>query len=577
MDTHSNRFYVSTAINYTNGAPHIGHAYEAIAADVLARYQRLRGKQVYFLTGTDEHGQKVAESAEKEGLQPIQLCDKYAALFQGLNEKLHISNDFFVRTTQEKHHATSQWLWKKSADKGDIYLGAYEGWYNTREETFVTETEAKEADYKDPGSGKPLIKTKEPSYFFRMSKYQQPLVDHITNNPTFIQPAERRTEILARLKEPLLDLSVSRTTFSWGIPVPDSTTEEKHIMYVWFDALTNYLTGIDYPNGDLAKFWPCNVHLIGKDISWFHTVIWPCMLLSCDIPLPQTVLCHGFINAVDGIKMSKSLGNVVDPFELLKQYPADAMRYFLIREGVFGSDLAYNQAAFIARHDHELQATLGNLAQRGLKLVEIHCEGKVPTQEPETLFDIAELAVKIEDAYSKFQFQIGVELAFEQLRVVNNWLAVKAPWTMKEEDKKEEKLQIIRTLLESLYILAHFLLPVIPIAMEKLFSALNHTPRLITELKWNILTPGTDILLKEQLFPRLEDSKFVKKQKGVPAPQAKPAPKAKGGKQQQPRKERPAKKVGEEAKPGKGSNEPLKEQETPTPNPVTPEDQNSAK
>jgi len=232
MQPPTNKFYVATAIAYSNGSPHFGHAYEFIVADVLARYHRVAGKEVFFLTGTDEHGQKVAETATREGLKPIELCDKYVEEFKVLHKQLNISFDGFIRTTDEKHKKTSQWLWKKALEAGDIYLGAYEGWYNTREEAFVTETEAAAADYKDVGSGKPLVKTKEPSYFFRMSKFQQKLIDHINANPLFIQPEERRTEILSRLKEPVLDLSVSRTTFDWGIPVPESNTEEKHIMYV---------------------------------------------------------------------------------------------------------------------------------------------------------------------------------------------------------------------------------------------------------------------------------------------------------------------------------------------------------
>jgi methionyl-tRNA synthetase len=283
---------------YTNGRPHIGHAYEVIATDVLARYHRVSGKDVFFLTGTDEHGQKVAESAEKENLKPIEMCDNIVKIFQELNSNYNISNDDFIRTTQSRHHETCLWLWNRALEKGDIFLGNYNGWYNTREEKFVTETEALACNYIDTVSGKPLTKTSEPSYFFKMSNYQEKLIQYIKNNENFILPSERKIEILTRLEEPLLDLSISRTTFDWGIPCPSQGEKEKHVMYVWFDALTNYLSGVGYnlnEKSDRLKYWPPDVQVVGKDINWFHTVIWPCMLFSADIPLPKTVFSHGFI------------------------------------------------------------------------------------------------------------------------------------------------------------------------------------------------------------------------------------------------------------------------------------------
>jgi len=311
-------FYITTAINYANGAPHIGHAYEAATSDVIARHQRLTSKHraVYFVTGSDEHGQKIAEQAVKEGKSaPIEICDKYVAGFQVLNQRLRVTNDDYVRTTSDRHKRTAKELWNRCHAAGDIYLDRYQGWYNVREETFVTESEAQQHEYKDPVSGLPYRQVEEESYFFKMSKYKEQLIQYIeVDNPTFIQPVNHKNLILQRLKsDDLRDLSISRTTFDWGIPVPEGF-HEKHVMYVWLDALTNYLTGVnglgtnqDGSIDSLAKFWPANVHIIGKDILWFHTVIWPCLLMSSGVPLPKAVFAHGFVNDKEGKKMSKSM------------------------------------------------------------------------------------------------------------------------------------------------------------------------------------------------------------------------------------------------------------------------------
>jgi len=510
------RFYISTAINYTNGSPHLGHTYEVVCADFFARYHRLFGDEVFFLTGTDEHGQKVATAAARESIQPIQICDRYAALFQKLGQSLDISNDFFIRTTFDKHVHCCQWLWRNSVSKGDIYLGCYEGWYNEREETFVPEAEAFQSNYLDTFSGKPLIKTKEPSYFFKLSKYQDALLHHINTHPDFILPLERRAEILHRLQEPLLDLSISRTTFSWGIPVPDTTTQEKHVIYVWFDALINYLSALDliHQDSDLTKFWPCDVHLIGKDIAWFHAVIWPCILFSCGLPLPKTILCHGFVNGPDGRKESKSLGNVTDPFEVIGNYNPDALRYFLLREGTFGCDFNFNKNHLIARHDSELQACFGNLVQRGLKLCESYCGGVIPAHDPYEIFPLHELKEQISVLLGKFQIESILDLIFEKISFVNTWIHKTAPWTLKAEDQRDEQQRIIRTILESIYVLGHFLSPVIPNSIEKLFFRLNHKPCLcLSEISnwWN-LNPGIKVLSNEEhLFPRIGKNQWERK------------------------------------------------------------------
>ena len=329
-------FYITTAINYTNGPAHMGHAYEATTSDCIARYARVSGKYpggVYFVTGSDEHGQKIATTAEKDNRRPIDMCNQYVIGFQCLNQRIRISNNDYVRTTSERHKNTARQLWIQCAAAGDIYLDTYEGWYNVREETFVSDSDAAVTDYMDPTSGQPLKKMKEESYFFRMAKYHDILVQHIEQNPSFIQPENFRKFILSRLaSDELRDLSISRKTFDWGISVPKGF-EEQHVMYVWMDALSNYLTGVDalHVNGEgqehLSKLWPANVHIIGKDILWFHTVIWPCLLMSAGVSLPKTVYSHGFVNDKDGKKMSKSMGNVVDPQDMLDKYPVDTFRW----------------------------------------------------------------------------------------------------------------------------------------------------------------------------------------------------------------------------------------------------------
>jgi methionyl-tRNA synthetase len=341
-------FYITTAINYTNGPGHMGHAYEAATADVIARYQRLQKgtkRAVYFVTGSDEHGQKIAEAAQSEGVVPIEICNKYVTGFQVLNQRLNISNDDYIRTTSARHKRTAQELWRRCAAVDDIYLDTYAGWYNVREETFVTETEAALSDFKDPVSGIPLKRVEEESYFFRMSKYKDRLIQYIeVDNPDFIQPVNHRNLILQRLtSDDLRDLSISRTTFNWGITVPEGFNAN-HVMYVWMDALSNYLTGVnglgvnheDDGNVEtraqrehLTKFWPANVHIIGKDILWFHTVIWPCLLMSAGVALPKTVFAHGFVNDKEGKKMSKSMGNVVDPHDMLDKFNVDTFRWYV--------------------------------------------------------------------------------------------------------------------------------------------------------------------------------------------------------------------------------------------------------
>ncbi|MBL1404343.1 MAG: methionine--tRNA ligase, partial [Rhizobiales bacterium] len=387
------RFYITTPIFYPNGVPHIGHAYTAIATDVLARYHRLDGKQVFFLSGTDEHGQKMQQTAEKEGITPIELADKNSAVFQKMVQDLNCSNDDFIRTTQERHKETCQALWKRMEANGDIYLDTYGGWYSIRQEAYFDEDETTVDDdgvRREP-LGSQVEWVEEESYFFRLSNYQDKLLEHYESNKEFIGPDSRRNEVLSFVKGGIRDLSISRTTFDWGVPVPGN---DKHVMYVWVDALTNYVsaTGLLTAPKDNPK-WPASLHLIGKDIIRFHAVYWPAFLMSAGLELPSRIFAHGFLNN-KGEKMSKSVGNVVDPFAMIEQYGLDQTRYFFMREVPFGNDGSYSHEAIVNRANADLANNFGNLAQRSLSMIAKNCEGKVPehgefTTEDQALLDQA--------------------------------------------------------------------------------------------------------------------------------------------------------------------------------------------
>lgn len=514
------QFYITTAINYTNGSPHFGHAYEAVVADCLARYHRICGENVFFLTGTDEHGQKIADTAanQKPKLTPLELCDKYVAEFQSLNDGLNISNDFYIRTTMDKHEACAKNIWIRCAENDDIYMGRYEGWYSKREERFVTEFEAQSMNLMDGTT--PLIKTSESSYFFKLSKYHDRIVQHITNNPDFIFPSEKRNEILERLKEPLTDLSISRTSFDWGIPIPENfkgnQSEEKHVMYVWFDALTNYLSGVDYPDGSLAHFWPSDIHLIGKDIAWFHAVIWPCMLFSASIPLPKRIVCHGFVNGPDGRKMSKTWGNIVDPVQLLTQYTSDTVRYFMLREGIFGADFSFGESKLQERYNADLANNLGNIVQRSLSLADRYCCGIVPDNQALQIFDINNFSQKIQKNYDDLNLQGMINQILDILVFINKWLTDSAPWNLKNEEDIPKQRSIVKTLLEAIYVICHFVWPIMPDVTETIFIRLNNFPVSIPELilnQWKSLKVGVPVILDKPLFPRIGDTRIEKKQK----------------------------------------------------------------
>jgi methionyl-tRNA synthetase len=541
-DPSKEKFCVTTAINYANGAPHMGHAYEAVSSDVIARYHRLYGRDVLFQTGSDEHGQKIAEAAAAAGCKPIDLCDKHVALFQALNAKINVSNDVYNRTTSDVHKAACCALFERSKKNGDIYLDTYEGWYNVREETFVTDADAEAAEYKDPVSGKPLTKMSEESYFFRQSRYQKQLVEHIEANPEFIQPTRRRNEILARLREDeLRDLSVSRTTFDWGIPVPDAPG---HVLYVWFDALTNYLTGAGWPENvssdDFSKtHWPASVHIIGKDIIWFHCVIWPCMLWSAGLPLPTTVFGHGFVMAADGQKMSKSIGNVVDPMEQLERYSSDTFRYYLMRGGVYGSDIPFSEPALVLTHNSDLADVLGNLVHRATNLCLKNCGGVVPAVDEshiEPVVDVPALRAHSEMAMKHFETHKACELAINAVKDANKYLTESAPWAVKGDGAEKRKAVIIRSVLEAVYVAAHFLAPVIPDAAAAIFEKLGTPATPIWRLKKSAnLAAGTKVAVGDILFAKHEvegETKMLssgerKKEKGEKSEKSEKSEKAK--------------------------------------------------
>ena len=523
-DASAEKFYITTAINYTNGNPHMGHAYEAVSSDIIARWHRTYGRSVFYMTGTDEHGQKIAETAEREGVQPIDICNKYAGAFQELNKRLQISNDFYIRTTMPMHKALAQKLFLKATDAGDIYLANYDGWYNVKEETFVTESEAQQTDYKDPASGLPLEKRSEESYFFRMSKYQERLLAHIEANPDFIQPAFRKNEILAKLREPLRDLSVSRTNFDWGVPVPDHASlksDKKHVMYVWFDALSNYVSGTGWPDGERADFWPANCHLIGKDIIWFHCVIWPCMLMSTGLALPKAVYSHGFINDKDGKKMSKSLGNVVDPHEQLDKYACDSFRFYLAYASPFGQDIPFSEEALAQMHNAELADALGNLMHRATNITQKYCGGVVPDVTAEATFDVLRLIAESNAAYGTFGLQEAVMCAMTAVKDTNKYLTELAPWHIKakegvmtEEEAEFKRKVVCRSVLEAMYVVAHFLSPIVPNGAQIIADRLGTPLKAICRLRpaFDNLVPGTKVSVGEPMYAKIEKKALVVKE-----------------------------------------------------------------
>lgn len=508
-------YYITTAIAYVNGAPHLGHAYEVILTDVMARFRRLDGHQVFFLTGTDEHGEKVATTAEKNGMSPRDMCDKIAAQFVEMDEILNISHDDFIRTTQPRHYAASQALWNELAKKGDIYLGKYEGWYSVRDEAYFGEDElTTDADGKKfAPSGAEVVWKEEPSYFFKLSAYTDKLLTYYEQHPEFIEPETRRNEIISFVKQEggLKDLSVSRTSFDWGVPVPG---DDRHVMYVWLDALTNYITGVGYPDmaSDTFKtFWPADVHVIGKDIIRFHAIFWPAFLMAANLPLPKKIFAHGFIN-VEGQKMSKSLGNVLSPHDLVNTYGVDQTRYFLMREVPHGQDGNFSHEQAILRLNSDLANSLGNLAQRTLSMIAKNCEGAVPTPGPFTeddkaLLDLAQIRMlpMVRHEYDRFMIHRAIEEIMRVSYEANSYIDRQAPWGLKKTDPKRMET-VLYVLAEVVRCLALIMQPLTPDSANKLLDQLASTAqaRDFAHISAaHALKPGLKLPEPQGIFPRI--------------------------------------------------------------------------
>jgi len=516
------KFYLTTPIYYVNDVPHIGHAYTTIAADVLARYKRLAGYEVFFLTGTDEHGIKIERSARERGVSPQEWTDTISDHFRHLWARLNISYDDFIRTSQPRHKAVAQAVFQKAYEKGDIYKGLYEGWYCIPDETFLLESELQGGQC--PICGRPVEWITEEAYFFRLSKYQDWILDHIESRPTFIQPVSRRNEVLSFVRSGLRDLCVSRSTFSWGIPVPFDPSQ---VIYVWIDALTNYLTAIGYgvDAQTFDKFWPANIHLIGKEILRFHAVIWPILLRSADLPPPAQVFAHGWWTA-DGEKMSKSTGNVIDPGKLVEELAqradtsldtaVDALRYFVLREVAFGLDGDFSHTALVQRFNSDLANDLGNLLSRTLTMLQRYCQGTVPqpTATESAANALAEAAAKLvpdlDPLLNELAFHRALARLWEYVRLVNRYVDEQAPWALARDPAQRRQLDtVLYNQVESLRIIALLLFPFMPHTAASMWRQLGiqdeiATQHLATAMVWGGTRPGTPIQPGVQLFPRIE-------------------------------------------------------------------------
>jgi methionyl-tRNA synthetase len=470
-------FYITTAISYPNGKPHIGHAYEAIAADVIARFKRLQGRDVRFQTGTDEHGLKMMQKARDLNTTPKALADEMSQYFIDMCGALNVSYDVFIRTTEPRHHNATQELWRRMEAKGDLYLDRYEGWYSVRDEAYYDETElvAGEGGEKLSPQGTPVEWTVEESWFFRLSNYAERLLEHYNLNPCFIQPDSRRNEVMRFVEGGLRDLSVSRTSFDWGVKVPGS---EGHVMYVWVDALTNYLTGLGFPHAtpEMAKYWPADLHLIGKDIVRFHTVYWPAFLMSAGLPLPKQVFGHGFL-LNRGQKESKSVGNVTDPVALAAQFGVDTLRYFLMREVAFGQDGSYSPDAIVTRANAELANSFGNLVQRVCSMIFKNMDGKLHefahAEADEALLTTVQTACSaLASEFDALNFSAGIDAWMRGVFACNAFVDEQAPWTLKKTDP-ERMEAVLLCLFMAIRDLSIAISPVVPGSAAKVLDQLG--------------------------------------------------------------------------------------------------------
>lgn len=496
-------YYITTPIYYVNDVPHIGHAYTTLCSDVLARYMRLDGRNVKFLTGTDEHGQKVAKSAEKKNIPPQEFVNKLSLKFKELANILNVSNDDFIRTTEDRHKRAVQHLWNILVKNGDIYLGKYSGWYSVRDEAFYAESEL--IDGKAP-TGAPVEWMEEDSYFFALSKWQDKLLQFYEDNPDFIRPASRRNEIISFVKSGLMDLSVSRTSISWGVDVPNAPG---HVVYVWLDALTNYISALGYPDNsqDFKDFWPADVHMVGKDITRFHAVYWPAFLMAASIEPPKSVVAHGWWTN-EGQKISKSIGNVIDPIALIEEFGLDQVRYFMLREVIFGNDGNYSREAFVNRVNNELSNKVGNLAQRILSFIS-KIDGKVPDPKQdiggdENIAFCRSLKPLLDAAMERENFNLVLDKINEIADRANLYVDQMAPWKLKNTDQ-DKMLEVLYITLELIRYIGIYLQPFIPTSAAKLLDllAVETDHRNFKDLD-KMLKPGDSLPSPEVIFPRVE-------------------------------------------------------------------------
>ena len=510
------KFYITTAIPYANGAPHIGHAYERIATDAIARFKRLDGYDVLFVTGMDEHGQKMQQTAAREGLTPQQLADRTAAQFEEMGEQLNARADDILRTTQERHRISVQEIWRRMAANGDIYLSKYSGWYSVRDEAYYAEDETEVRDGKRFAlkTGTPVEWVEEESYFFKLSAYADKLLALYETRPDFVTPENYKNEIVSFVKRGLNDLSVSRTTFDWGIPVPG---DPKHVMYVWVDALTNYLSATGFPEADAprAKYWPATAHVIGKDITRFHAIYWPAFLMSAGLPVPEQIVVHGFLFS-RGEKMSKSVGNVVAPADLVRNYGQDQTRYFFLREVPFGQDGNYSHEAIVNRVNADLANDLGNLAQRSLSMIAKNCNGKVPVcgtlsdADKEILAAADGIHAEARAAHETHAINKALDAIWRVVADANRYFAGQEPWALKKTDPARMETVLYVTA-EVLRIVATLAQPYVPASAAKLLDllAVPEDKRSFADLGSRLVS-GTALPAPQPVFPRYVEEEAAK-------------------------------------------------------------------